>query len=131
MLNKVVFEDEITIWWDKEWDTEEVPVYRILCNGRCVGETGKTHFSMTGLPSETAYQVRVEQIKPVEKMVGEICVITGKEKRRISAERRALYGNHPEHERKLLPMVRSIRRDIRPRRRGRRVREARKLQLPH
>jgi polygalacturonase len=83
MLNKVVFEDEITIWWDKEWDTEEVPVYRILCNGRCVGETGKTHFSMTGLPSETAYQVRVEQIKPVEKMVGEICVITGKEKRRI------------------------------------------------
>lgn len=83
MLNKVVFEDEITIWWDKEWDEEEGLVYRILCDGKLVGETDKTHFSMTGLSSETSYQVRVEQVKPVGKLVGEICVITGKEKRRI------------------------------------------------
>ena len=83
MLNKVVFEDEITIWWDKEWDTAEEASYRIFCDKVMVGKTKKTYFSMKGLQSETAYEICVEQIGSVKKTVDKILVTTGKAKRRI------------------------------------------------
>lgn len=83
MLNKVVFEDEITIWWDKEWDAAEEASYRIFCDKVMVGETKKTYFSMKGLQSETAYEICVEQIGSVKKTVDKILVTTGKAKRRI------------------------------------------------
>lgn len=76
MLNSIVHHDEITLWWDKEWERKDVPVYQIICNGKKLGETKKTHYTILGLLPDTEYVIAVSNI-------GEICVKTGKEKRKI------------------------------------------------
>lgn len=83
MLNQVVFEDEITIWWDKEWETEGSSIYQVFCNGKQVCKTEKTYCSLKGLSSETPYQICVERIEPTKGAVGKICIVTGKAKHRI------------------------------------------------
>ena len=76
MLNSIIHHDEITLWWDKEWDRNDTPVYQIVCNGKRLFETTKTHCTIDGLLPDTEYSVAVSGI-------GEICVKTGKEKRKI------------------------------------------------
>lgn len=76
MLNAIIHSDEITVWWDKEWARSDEPVYRISKNGKEIGVTKKTHFTFAGLQAETEYLIAVSEI-------GEICVKTSKEKKRI------------------------------------------------
>jgi polygalacturonase/lysophospholipase L1-like esterase len=47
--------DEVTLLWDKPAGAASCLVYEILRDGTLIGETTKTHFTATGLASETDY----------------------------------------------------------------------------
>ena len=49
MLNKVVFSDEITLWWTKDEFNKSTTTYKVYLDGKFQGETNKTHFSFLGL----------------------------------------------------------------------------------
>ena len=59
MVNTIVFNDEITIWWRYD----EYPCtlkYTFYLDGKRHGETTKTHYSFLGLQAERIYSVRIE-----------------------------------------------------------------------
>lgn len=58
MLNAIVFFDEITVWWEKPWEGENLS-YRVTFNGKTV-VTDKTHVTFSELESQTEYDVKVE-----------------------------------------------------------------------
>lgn len=61
MLNKVIFENQITLYWEKDWENENVQ-YRIYCNTNIIDETKKTHYTLKNLIAETEYEIKVEKI---------------------------------------------------------------------
>ena len=64
MLNTILFSDEITLWWDKEWDRPDDPAYRLTLNpGKTVLTTPYTHVTFAGLTPATAYTVTAERIE--------------------------------------------------------------------
>lgn len=76
MLNTIIHSDEITLWWDKGRGNAQAPLYHVMKDGKKVGETDKTHFTVRGLQAETEYTFTVPG-------VGEARVKTRKEKRKI------------------------------------------------
>ena len=60
MIKQIIFEDEITLWWEKKEIAEKANAYKLFLNGTLQGETDKTHYSFINLKAEQAYQVRVE-----------------------------------------------------------------------
>ena len=62
MFNKIIFEDEITLYWDKEWNLPDDVVYRVFLDGKRVSETLKTHFSFNNLQAETVYEIQIERL---------------------------------------------------------------------
>ena len=46
MLHPILFSDEITVWWDKQWELPDGVLYRISLNGVPVTETVLTHASL-------------------------------------------------------------------------------------
>ena len=84
MLHTVIFSDEITLWWEKEWDLPDGIEYRVALNGRDAGTTKKTHFSCTGLTPETSYTLSVHRmVNGSLAMLDVVSVRTPAEKRRI------------------------------------------------
>ena len=81
MINKIVFSDEITLWWDKEWDLDDNVYYKITVNGDTV-VTKKTHVSFKALAPATAYAVKVARVEPAAVMF-EGTITTPAAKRRI------------------------------------------------
>jgi len=65
--------DTITLYWEK---AKEKAFYTIVQNDQVVGTTDKTHFTLTGLESDTEYQLKVQPI-------GEVFVRTAKRLRRL------------------------------------------------
>lgn len=59
-VNIVVFEDEITLYWDKQWELSDGVIYRIYLDGKNIATTDKTHYEITGLEADKAYAVAVE-----------------------------------------------------------------------
>ena len=60
-MNWITHEDEIVLYWEKPESAQNIR-YEVLCNGKSIGETEKTHYSLTGLSSNTAYEI---EIKPL------------------------------------------------------------------
>ena len=81
MINKIVFSDEITLWWDKEWDLPDGVYYKITLGGDTVVTT-KTHVSFKALTPATAYAVKVARVEPAAVLMEET-VTTPAAKRRI------------------------------------------------
>ena len=63
--------DEVTLLWDKPAGAAPGLVYEILQNGVPVGETSKTHFTITGLAPETTYTISI-RTKSLGKAVSNI-----------------------------------------------------------
>ena len=83
MLRKIVFEDEITLWWD--WNEfENATHYCFYLEGRYHGESKKTHYSFLGLQAQTSYCICVEAFKSEELLARiEIRLQTAKAKKRL------------------------------------------------
>ena len=58
-MNKLIFENEITLYWDNKWVDDRKPVYKIMLDGKVIGATLKTHFSITDLLPQTTYKIAV------------------------------------------------------------------------
>ena len=83
-IKKVVFEDEITLYWDKEWEVNEKINYFLYKNGVCVGETNKTHYTFEGLSANTEYQLALgREVGGASEIVYEERIVTHSRKRRI------------------------------------------------
>ena len=59
MTNTVIFDDVITLYWDKEWNLPDEIEYEIFLDNRFVGKTQTTHFELKGLQPSKAYEVRI------------------------------------------------------------------------
>lgn len=85
-MNTVIFENEITLYWEKQWELPDGVEYRAKLDGQIVGETVKTHFSFQGLQAETEYSVCVERLDEsgdVAEILYQAMLRTLKAKRRI------------------------------------------------
>lgn len=86
MLRKIVFEDEITLWWESVPEIPTGGAYAVLVNGVLHGKTTKTHYELKNLTPVTTYATCVLLVdgegKPVKK-VGKASVRTPKRKKRL------------------------------------------------
>ena len=55
-LTPSVFADEITLWWEKEWDLPDGIVYSLSC-GEASVRTDKTHATFEALTPDTDYRI--------------------------------------------------------------------------
>ena len=83
MLNTLVFENSIIIFWDR-LPLSKDGYYQVLLDGKEVGHTKKTHYTLQGLTPSTEYVVKVLLCRENErKEVDTVCVTTQAKKRRI------------------------------------------------
>ncbi len=61
-MNRLVFEDSIILYWDKEWELPDGIDYVVYLNGKEVQKTKKTHFTFSNLESQTNYDIKIERI---------------------------------------------------------------------
>lgn len=59
-VNIVIFEDEITLYWDKQWELDDGIIYHVYLNQVNIASTQKTHYEITNLESDTEYSVKIE-----------------------------------------------------------------------
>ena len=91
MLHKIVFDDEITLWWTlEEFSSGE---YEFYLNGEYHGRTTKTHYSFIGLQAEQNYEISL-RVKGVDGYTEkrEIVVKTSPTKRRIDVTQAPYYA---------------------------------------
>ena len=62
MVKKVVFDDEITLFWDIDWSSDYKVEYQIFLNEKLIAKTDKTHFEFKNLLENQAYTVRIERL---------------------------------------------------------------------
>ncbi len=60
-VNSIIHEDEITIWWDKEWELDYTPIYSVILDGKKITESTKTYVTLSGLTPDTLYTLSVER----------------------------------------------------------------------
>lgn len=60
MFNTIIFEDEITLWWDEYEFSKQASKYVLYLDGVYCGETDKTHYTFGDLSADRAYRVCVE-----------------------------------------------------------------------
>ncbi len=85
MINTVIFNDEIKVWWEYI-KLEPKECFKILLDGKEIATTLKSHFNIKNLKADTAYSISVLIVdgnSAVIKKVGDIDVITSMDKRRI------------------------------------------------
>lgn len=85
MINTILHSDEITVWWDKQWELPDGVCYRLILNGNEIATTQKTHFSFTELSPETSYEVKVERVdgEKTAEILGIVHLTTPKAKKRL------------------------------------------------
>ncbi len=86
-VSNIIGSDYITLYWDKPQAAAAVR-YRILVDGKPAGNTGKTHFTITGLVPETEYFLQIEGGLAAEEADGlavpvQMRLTTRREKRRL------------------------------------------------
>lgn len=59
-MNKLIFDNEITLWWREEDVALAQRNYKFYLNGDYHGETNKTHYTFAELLPQRVYQIRVE-----------------------------------------------------------------------
>ena len=62
MINQIVFNDEITLWWMKD-EFFRAENYKFYLDGKLFSEKDKTHVTFAPLQPETTYRVRIEGYK--------------------------------------------------------------------
>ena len=86
MLNTILFSDEITLWWEKQWSLPDGVCYRVTLNGgESTVETVYTHASFSGLAPLTDYTVKVDRMEgeTVAECLGILHLTTPAAKRRL------------------------------------------------
>lgn len=85
-MNTVIFHDEITLYWEKQWELPDSVEYRATLDGKVVEKTIKTHVSFCNLQADKEYSVAVERIDGAGQVVESLysaTLRTAKAKRRI------------------------------------------------
>lgn len=83
MVNKIIFENEITLWWDFDAFLNATE-YKVYLNGVYHGKTEKTHYTFSGLNADCEYRVRVEAVNRCDGCgEEEMQIRTNRAKRRI------------------------------------------------
>lgn len=85
MLQTIVFDDEITLWWDRV-ALSQGEVFLLTINGEKCPCTNKTHYSFFGLQECTAYTFTLDiadETGNTVKRLDTVCVTTLKRKKRI------------------------------------------------
>lgn len=92
MLNTLIFEDSIIVYWDRI-QLKEKECYQLVLNDEIVGSTKKTHYTFEDLTPSTEYTIKViiENIDE-SKEVGLLCVKTQAQKRRIDITQAPYYA---------------------------------------
>ena len=57
-IRKIIFDNEITLWWEHV-SLPEKGAFLLELNGKVHGKTKKTHYQFVGLSSKTEYKIRV------------------------------------------------------------------------
>lgn len=86
MLRKIVFEDEITLWWERVSALPKGGAFEIAVNGKLHGKTTKTHYELKNLQSSKEYDICVSVVDELGKTVGlseRLTVKTPKKKKRL------------------------------------------------
>ena len=60
VLNSVVFDNEITVYWSRVASCSEDDFYIVYLDGAVIAKTKKTFFEIFDLKPETEYKVKVE-----------------------------------------------------------------------
>ena len=86
MVRQVIFDNEIALYWEKQWKYPDGIKYCVFVNGEKKSVTKKTHFELKDLMAEAEYAVKLvrldEENKIIETLFDEkIC--TKKSKKRI------------------------------------------------
>ncbi len=85
MINSVIFNDEIKVWWEYE-ELYAQERFCVFLDGEEKGRTIQSHFNIKNLTENTKYEVAVallDENGEVKKSLGSVCVVTAKNKRRI------------------------------------------------
>ena len=85
-MNTLIFQDEITLYWEKQWELPDGVEYRATLNGEIAQKTVKTHVSFCNLQADTEYAVAVERVDGAGQTVEclyQATLRTPKAKRRI------------------------------------------------
>ena len=78
-LSSIVFDNEITVYWNRIASLGENDFYKVYLNGDLIADTKKTHFEIFDLVPETEYKIKVELISGDETVfVGEESYTTKK-----------------------------------------------------
>lgn len=86
MLRQIVFEDEITLWWERRFALPENGAFFMTLNGKKHGKTTKTHYTFKNLQPDTEYAVTISIIDGNGRNVNEwqsMTVKTSKKKKRL------------------------------------------------
>ncbi len=88
MINSIVFDREIDIYWDKIFHIDEELYFAIYINGKKVGTTEFTHYEFCHLVPETDYEINVIALVKgtveIYKEYATIKVTTKREKNRLN-----------------------------------------------
>lgn len=68
MIFSSCFEDEITVWWDKDDTLPRDAQYRVSGVGAAPVQTQHTHATFRALPADTSFLARIDVLLPGEKM---------------------------------------------------------------
>lgn len=89
-MHKIVFADEITLWWDFD-EFENARSYQAYLDGAPCGNTEKTHYTFCGLEPKRAYQVCVEAYNGTELIDRKEYLIQTKNKKNVLDVTKAPY----------------------------------------
>ena len=85
-MNTVIFQDEITLYWEKQWELPDGVEYCAKLDGKIIKKTVKTHVSFHDLQPDTEYLIAIERLNEcgdVEEVLYQGTLRTLKAKRRI------------------------------------------------
>ena len=84
MINRIVFEDEITLWWQEEDLAATGLLYQCYLDDVYHGTTDKTHYTFASLAPDTTYRIRLEVTADGAHLRTELLTVsTGKAKKRL------------------------------------------------
>lgn len=86
MTNKIIFEDEICLWWDRLTQLPEKGKYAVFLDDVLQGTTPTTHFEMYNVLPKTSYLVRLEMWDEADNslcVLEETTVVTPEKKEKL------------------------------------------------
>lgn len=85
-VKKVVFEDEIVLYWERKRALLKGARYVVFLDGKLIGSTQKTHYEIENLTPNTKYKISVERIDEDDKLLATLfqgTIQTKKAKKRL------------------------------------------------